>query len=99
MKSNENYPFNPEVGQPAELTDGTWADFQKGNPNQKPLDKARQNEALAREAVAAAKEKEQPDPKEFIHSFGRGIIRMRVIKQQETLEHDSRSWDTFEPTR
>lgn len=98
MKSNENYPFNPEIGQPAELTDDTWADLHKGNPKQKPLDEARRNEALAREAVAAAKENEQPKPEEFIHSFGRGIIRMRVIKQQ-TSGQNSRSWDTFEPTR
>lgn len=81
------------------LEDGADVSFHLGNPRNLSIEAARQAVVLA----AEKKPEQEPvrPPHELSKGFSQGIIRLRIIKQNETLGHDgnARSWDNFEVTR
>ena len=94
----KSYPQqSPEHSAPAELLSGAHMDFHRADPRLKSLEEVRQEAADAYESPK--KEETERLPHEVIHNVGRGIIRLRVITQQETVSQADRSWNDFEVTR
>jgi hypothetical protein len=98
---NKSHPQPPseQTTTPTELTNGARMDFHRANPELKSLQEIRQEAADVAEKGAAEEEAAPLTHERIIGNVGKGIIRLRVMTQQEALGQTSRPRNDFEMTR